>query len=1396
MKFWYRPRRLLRTASRCRVRRRSLSLVLCVSLLLALFPAVVRAEGENAVTFVNFDLSPLEGAYTFSGVPSGTRLYPADELMEVAGFVPAADCGWYLYYPGGGEVGAYGPHAIADPPERDGYIFQDWAAQNADGDDIYTVTENTTFVARYVSLSQYIVNLYYLFDNQAGTVAAETSTVPYGLGEGISIPLPQSESLAGLSPLIISDSADQAVQGAVAALNGMLQGAAFSGALDGAFLENCRTAGFVGWDEAQSDYEKDENGNVQISIPITYRLTGEVKFEVAYYQQDAENPYIYHEVEADHVTGSVTGTTRVSLEELGLVARYAGFTLTAASAEDAASYGINANGTSVIPLYYDRNIHYIYYQMNGGNALDPVPLRYGQAIPGEVTAEESALRAGYTFAGWTWMDGEGGQMDSAPAAMPDQDLTLEANWSGADTTVTLVYWLENANDDAYTVAGQRQITVTSGQTVGYQDPAYPANTVAVDISGYTSPDAMAVAGVDDGKYFTFASADSSTQYPPGVEGGPKTAAGDGTTVINIGYTRNEYTLVFHLGKISDGTDGLVNTWVYISTGGNSNSSDPTDWTSGYTGWTAGGKQAELNINGQSYKISNDDADCYQITAKYGAYISQLWPVATDGTTSNVTYNGVTYRLFTWGTHKKSPYYSSHTDNRNIIGVYPTLSAELIIDPENPDVVHHLTAYWSASNSGKTHHYMFESVPGTTGTAVSFSQYAAYSGVNTQGSGGKEAVKSLSFYEYDSTQVRTSAESWRQNAPAFANVTYRYGCFRGDDIYFFYTYDDYTLTYHENNPNLITGELARSKTVPFHYVDGKPVAELIEEEADYTPEQPYVSSYGNEYTFGGWYTSNSDFSSRYRVDWSSFAPASNVNVYAAWTAPTFTLTLIVPGGVLYQDSLDQFEEKNYDWTSFPAVGTDGELVTTYVISGIPGGTKGSEIVEERKGAQSSHGLAFDYWGYEVNGTEQRYLFDESQLVVDDLTLTARWKTEYTGRYTVRYLTQEVQENGLDTVEMEGRTYYRLLEDRTVTGVAVGSSVTEEAQPFSGYLSTEGTVTKVVEAGAGDESITVFDFFYEKVTGRVTYTVHYVRDTGADYGRTAPPEDVLYLAPDKAVTVEEAALNNSTSVQENAVMVGGHTPRDSWSATLALSADEAQNHLYFYYVSNVLELSVQAVYHFQNPQGEYEPDQALTFSGTAALGQVLSSAELVTGYGRYFEDTDALAEEMVGHILDEALTQPYLLVTQAEANNVLHIYLKNGQYSLTYDLNSGGDIQFPVSWPDAGAFLTEEAGGGAWYETVTYPNPATVPQTVPSRLSYRFTGWNTAADGSGAAYPAEELSGAPWYTGSGLYQDVTLYAQWERQFTVTFHLREGSWTDSGSGFYESGDSMSWYAYVDPG
>lgn len=1271
--------------------RRRLGLWASVLLAIALVIFSVHASGPSpnvAVSFVDYDMDVLDGSFPSGPVPDGAMLYTAADLKHVDGFQPSDGCTWYLYKEADDGQAAFGPAAIPDPQGRVGYEFYDWASLNTtNADQLHTVDGSTVFMARYARSCRYLVSFYYQYSDENHSVAAPTTSIVGGLGDQLSMSLPQLDTLSGLTPQIRCLYEDEAGAGvaeakaAAAQINTMLQNGVFSATLDEQFLELCRSAWFVEWDTNTGNYKLDNNGVVRINIPVIYAFDGTTSFEVHYYLQGADDPRSYEPVESDFETVQISGSTHVSLEALDLVKKYEGFSLNPVSRQHAASYTVNPNGSTIIDLYYDRDVYYVTYQLHGGNLQEPVAFRYGQTLPTSGAAANDLLappvRAGYTFTGWTYRTSHGAVLDALPATMPAYDMVLEANWVPATTTITITYWLENANDDDYTPVASRKIPVPTESIVGY-----------AEIAPYLTSESMAEPPVNitDGAYFSLV--DHDGKAIPTV-----TAAGDGSTTINAYYDRKEYTLVFHIGWIGDGTNGTTDGWYYVSTAGNSNTkNDPMDWTSGYSGWKAGAKNVTLTMDGQTYNISNDTETCYQITAKYGSFIGDRWPVANEQTVpQTVSADNATYQLFTWGTHASSPYFQNREDppsNKNIMGVYSTMSAELIIDANRPDVAHHLTAYWAkienkgAGGSGngeyKIHHYLFEAVPGAMDPGTSSVAFQdvdkGYQKITVSQNTDPNAIgiSDMEFYSYQDLQVRTTHTSAGQNPPAFSNLTFQYGCYDNENVYFFYTYDDYTLTYDENNPDLTDDSPESHQNVTFHYVSGKPLKDTMLADAgfvhDYTPDQPYVCQYGNEHLFAGWYK---DPACTIPIEWEYLASESSVTAYAKWDSPSFDLTLEIPNGSLPDDILYSIQE-TYDVDA--EIRSDG---CTYTIRNVIDGTPINQVLGQSQQPVSQYGLPFQDW-YETDqdGLSHRFLFDDSQVMNGHRTLTARWVEQDTGVYTVRYLTLQDPHNGLECVEVDGVVYYRLRQDEMMSGLAVGSTVTLEPKLISGYLPTHGSLTQVITSSRGTPVI--FDFVYTPMgIQAVSYTVHYVLDTGEDYGRTAASSSVsladsvtFTLSPD---SYRMAPGSITGSVRAIAIPLPGYVPRDGHLANMVLSSTAAENHLYFYYVSNAdtdtdLGLGGEGGTHgvpcrveyyiWDDHSGAYMLED--TMSMESSVGTILYAAPFAE---QYLNQVD-----VPGLSLDRTHTSSSVVVS-IQGNNILPIYLR---------APSAGDPPPDTSW----------------------------------------------------------------------------------------------------------------------
>lgn len=170
---------------------------------------------------------------------------------------------------------------------------------------------------------------------------------------------------------------------------------------------------------------------------------------------------------------------------------------------------IQADGSTVIKITYNRNYYLLTYDIEDGYGTDSIYAQYGAPIP----TPDNPNRAGYVFTGWS---------PESPSKMPPQNTTCVAQWKTANTKYTIVYWHENADDDGYTQYHTVEQSAYTGQVVDGPSAALKGT-----------------AHTEHRTHFTFYQADQDV-----------TIEGDGLTVVNVYYKRKVYTTTFNLGTTS------------------------------------------------------------------------------------------------------------------------------------------------------------------------------------------------------------------------------------------------------------------------------------------------------------------------------------------------------------------------------------------------------------------------------------------------------------------------------------------------------------------------------------------------------------------------------------------------------------------------------------------------------------------------------------------------------------------------------------------------------------------------------------------------------------------------------------------------------------------------------
>ena len=237
--------------------------------------------------------------------------------------------------------------------------------------------------------------------------------------------------------------------------------------------------------------------HVNSSEPTKYTVTykpAEVEFTVKHYKQNVDD---------DNYTLADTETKK------GYTESPVGANLATTAYEGFYSLlydtttKIAADGSTVVEIYYDRYYYLMNFDLDGGYGVEPIYARYGAPIN-----VGTPTKPGYTFNVWE---------PQLPATMPAENTTHKATWNAGTTSYTVVYWYENANDDGYSYVADQKITNVKPGTSVSSDTYKDAN--------FNNKDA---------KHFTYNASKTETV----------TVKGDGSTVLNVYYTRNTYTLEF------------------------------------------------------------------------------------------------------------------------------------------------------------------------------------------------------------------------------------------------------------------------------------------------------------------------------------------------------------------------------------------------------------------------------------------------------------------------------------------------------------------------------------------------------------------------------------------------------------------------------------------------------------------------------------------------------------------------------------------------------------------------------------------------------------------------------------------------------------------------------------
>lgn len=271
---------------------------------------------------------------------------------------------------------------------------------------------------------------------------------------------------------------------------------------------------FIGWFIEDEDTPLDFSSPIELDKNKTILVSARFKKLVHVFFMDDITPEARIIQTKEGSPGTEVSTTDVILP-LDLKQKVVGWYLDPElkNGPVEANYTLGSEDQKLWPQIKEGNYIY-FYSGQGASYVQPQLV-----LPGDATqAPSEPTRPCYQFDHWS--ESEGGTAFVFGGNL-EQELKLYAVWTPrTDTKYIISYWTENAEDSDYSLESSRVVTGTTESVIILQDNA----------EGYGKENLSS----EYRDYFTF------EKYDTG-----KVIKLDGSTVVNVYYTRNKYTMRFY-----------------------------------------------------------------------------------------------------------------------------------------------------------------------------------------------------------------------------------------------------------------------------------------------------------------------------------------------------------------------------------------------------------------------------------------------------------------------------------------------------------------------------------------------------------------------------------------------------------------------------------------------------------------------------------------------------------------------------------------------------------------------------------------------------------------------------------------------------------------------------------
>jgi len=492
----------------------------------------------------------------------------------------------------------------------------------------------------------------------------------------------------------------------------------------------------------------------------------------------------------------------------------------------------------------------------------------------------------------------------------------------------------------------------------------------------------------------------------------------------------------------------------------------------------------------------------------------------------------------------------------------------------------------------------------------------------------------------------------------------------------------------------------------------------------TVTAPEVSATREGYTFSGWNAGNTTMP----IGGVSF----NAKDHGTWTVNTYTVIFDANGGdgtmadqVLTYDrtqslSANSFEREGYTFAGW-SLTADGEVKYADQAQVTNLASSGTVTLYAQWEAGDATAYKIVYYGENLDGTGYEEIKTENHTGVTNTTISATVINipgfTYDAANTGNVLSGEIAADGSLVLKLYySRNSYTLTLD--FNGESMKQAV-QFAYELTGFDIEEQTFTVKYGENLAEKltEITVYGMtqkgYWDAEIGAVEATYGYasvdeVIFPGYTFGGWGVAETDTMPAEDLTLTAQWTPIEVTVTFYADYGTTLGTplTKTYSYGDVISLSTDPSD----YAFVNDGHFISGWSY-------GSAASD------GAVITGDLVLVDDYYSGYyGTYYSVSGGGSDD------------------DSMAPGEVHIYafwsLETDRSTITFDGNGATNV----------SQYTQDVNGSRYYYTALLKN-------VFIREGYRFTGWNTAADGSGDQYADMEMSGTAWE------KNTTLYAQWE-------------------------------------